>query len=100
VLYNWMDRASMSISKVGRPFKAIKEMHFATIHALIDVCSKTRSFVADLSTSTSMCFSKNPFSIFTSKIVSNHLPPYRQHCQGLPKPWVPSWFWNHIWRFL
>jgi hypothetical protein len=27
MLYNWTDRASMSISKDGRPFKAIKEMH-------------------------------------------------------------------------
>jgi hypothetical protein len=31
VLYDWIDRTSMSISKVGRPFKAIKEMHLANV---------------------------------------------------------------------
>ncbi len=68
MLYNWMDKASMSLSKAGRPFRATKEMHLAIIQALIDVCSKTRSYVADLFTSTCMCFSsKNSFTIFASK---------------------------------
>lgn len=31
VLYNWMNRASMSISKAGMPFKAAKEMHLVMI---------------------------------------------------------------------
>jgi hypothetical protein len=57
MLYNWMNRASMFISKANRPFKAIKEMHFATIYALIDVYSKTRSSVVDLYASTCMCLS-------------------------------------------
>lgn len=48
VLCNWMNRASMSISKVGMPFKAAKEMNLVTIYALIDVYSKTRSCVANL----------------------------------------------------
>jgi hypothetical protein len=43
-----MDKACMSIYKVSRPFKAIKEMHLSTIQALIDVCSKIGSFVANL----------------------------------------------------
>jgi hypothetical protein len=37
----------MSISNVNKPFKAVKEMHIATIQALIDVYSKIGSFVAD-----------------------------------------------------
>jgi hypothetical protein len=76
VLYNWMDRASMSISTADRPFRAAKEMHPFTIQDLIDVCSKTKSFVADLSASIGMCsFSKKSFTIFASKFVSNHLSP-------------------------
>jgi hypothetical protein len=52
----------MFISKVGRPSKAAKEMHLAIIQALINVCSKTRSFVADLFISIGMCLSsKNSF---------------------------------------
>jgi hypothetical protein len=43
----------MFISKANRPFRATKEMHLSTIHALIYVCSKTRYFVTDLFTS--MC---------------------------------------------
>jgi hypothetical protein len=44
----------------------------------------------DLSTSTSMCLSlKKSFSIFASKIMSNHLSPCGQHYQGLPKLWAP-----------
>ncbi len=31
MLYNWTNRASMSISKVGRPFRVAKEMDLATI---------------------------------------------------------------------
>jgi hypothetical protein len=31
VLYNWTDKASISISKVGIPFNDVKEMHLATI---------------------------------------------------------------------
>jgi len=31
MLYNWTNRASMSISKVGRPFRVAKEMDPATI---------------------------------------------------------------------
>jgi len=90
VLYNWTSRASMSISKVSMPFKALKEIHFVIVQALIDVCSKTTSSIADLSTSTSMCpSSRNSFSIFASNIVSNHLSPCKQHCQGMPKPWAP-----------
>jgi hypothetical protein len=48
MLYNWMDRVSMSISKVDRPFMATKEMHPSTIQALINVCSKIGSFIMDL----------------------------------------------------
>jgi hypothetical protein len=90
VLHNWIDRASMSISKVRRPFRAAKEMHLVTIQVLIDIYSRTRSYVVDLSTSLGMCLSsKNPSSISMSIFLSNHLSPYMQHCQGLPKPWVP-----------
>jgi len=45
----------MSISKVNRPFRVAKEMHLATIQALIDIYSKTRSYVANLSTTSCMC---------------------------------------------
>ncbi len=31
MLYNWTDRASMFISKVGKPFKVANEMHPITI---------------------------------------------------------------------
>jgi hypothetical protein len=55
VLYNWTSRASMSISKVDMPFKVAKEVHFVIVQALIDVCSKIKSSIADLFTSTSMC---------------------------------------------
>jgi hypothetical protein len=65
-------------------------MHLAIVQALIDIYSKTGSSVTDLSTSTGMCLSlKNSFSIFASKIMSNHLSPCEQHYQGLPKPWAP-----------
>jgi hypothetical protein len=51
---------------------------------------KTGSLVANLSTSIGMCsFSKNSFIIFTSNFLFDHLSPYRQHNQGLPKPWAP-----------
>jgi len=71
-----MDKTSMSISKASRPFRVAKEMHPPTILALIDVYSKTKSFVADLSTSTCMCsFSKISFTIPTSKKNSDHLSP-------------------------
>jgi sensor histidine kinase YesM len=84
VLYNWMDKVAMSISKANRLFRVAKEMHPPTILALIDVYSKTRSFVADLSTSTCLCsFSKISFIIPTSKKLSNHLSPYKS------KPWAP-----------
>jgi hypothetical protein len=87
MLYNWMDRASMFIFKAGRPFKVAKEMHLAIVHALIDVCSKIKSFVANLSTSTSMCFSsRNSFIISASKFLFDHFSPCRKHYQGLPKP--------------
>jgi hypothetical protein len=78
----------MFISKAGRPPKVAKEMHPSIIHALIDVCSKTRSSIMDLSASTGMCsFSKNSFIISTSNFLYNHISP--QHYQGLPKPWAP-----------
>jgi hypothetical protein len=68
----------------------MKKMYLVIIQALINVCSKIRSFVVDLSTSTGMCpSSKNSFSIFASKFLSNHLSPCEQHYQGLPKPWAP-----------
>jgi hypothetical protein len=69
----------------------VKEMHPFIVQALINICSKIGSFVVDLFTSTNMCltFSKKSFTISTSKNLSNHLSPYRQHSQGLPKPWVP-----------
>jgi hypothetical protein len=81
VLYNWTDKVSMSISKASRPFKVPKEMYPSTIQALINVCSKIKSFVADLSTSTHICY--------FSKKLSYHISPYRQHSQGLSKPWAP-----------
>jgi hypothetical protein len=85
-----MDKVCMFIYKVSRPFKVVKEMHLSTIQALINVCSKTRSLVANLSTSIGMCsFSKTSFIISTSKNLFDHLSPYRQHNQGLPKPWAP-----------
>ncbi len=66
VLYNWMDRAFMFISKVDKPFKAANGLHHATIQALINVCSKTQSSVVDFA-SIGMCFSsKNSFIIFAS----------------------------------
>jgi hypothetical protein len=90
VLYNWMDKVSMFIFKVGRPFKGAKEMHPSIVQALINVCSKTWSFVANLFASTNTCsFFKNSFTISTSKKLSNHFSPCRQHSQDLPKPWVP-----------
>ncbi len=90
MLYNWIERASMFISKANKLFKATKKMHLSIFQALINVCSKTRSFVVNLSPSTSMCsFSKNSFTIFASKILFDHLSPYKQHNQGLPKPWAP-----------
>jgi hypothetical protein len=50
----------MSISKVDRPFRVVKEMHLAIVQVLIDVYSKIGSSIADLFASTSMCpFSKN-----------------------------------------
>jgi hypothetical protein len=69
VLYNWMDRAFMCISKVDKPFKAANGLHHATIQALIDVCSKTQSSVVDFSASIGICFSsKNSFIIFASNL--------------------------------
>jgi hypothetical protein len=80
VLYNWMNRASMSISKVDKPFLALKEMHFSTIQTLIDVYSKTRSSIMDLFASTCMCsFSKKSFTISAFKKKIDHLSPYMQH---------------------
>jgi hypothetical protein len=55
VLYNWMDRAFMSLSKAGGPFRAANEMHLVTVRTLINVYSKTRSYVADLFISIGMC---------------------------------------------
>jgi hypothetical protein len=76
-----MDKASMFISKVGRPFKVIKEMHLALYRLWPMFASREDLFVADLSTSTSMCYSlKNSFIIFTSNFFSNHLSPCRQQC--------------------
>jgi hypothetical protein len=40
MLHNWTDRASMSIFKVGKPFRATKEMHLAIVQALIMYCKK------------------------------------------------------------
>ncbi len=57
VLYYWTDRAFMFISKANNPFGTTKEMHHVIVHALINVCSKIGSSIADLSTSTSMCYS-------------------------------------------
>jgi hypothetical protein len=57
---------------------------------MIDVCSKKGSFVMDLSASTSMySFSRNSFTISSSKKHFGHLSPYKQHSQALPKPWAP-----------
>jgi hypothetical protein len=82
-----MDRASMFISKAGKPFKVAKEMHLVIVQALIDVCSKIKSFIADLFASTSMCFSsKKSFTISASKFLFDHFSPCRKHYQGLPKP--------------
>jgi hypothetical protein len=70
-----MSKASMFVSKVGRPFRATKEMHLAIIQALINVYSKIGFFVANLSASIGMCLSsKKSFSSSPSKVVSNHLP--------------------------
>jgi hypothetical protein len=80
-LCNWMDRASMSISKVDKCLRATKEMYLAIDQALIDVYFKTRSSIAILSASTCMCPSlKNSFIIFASIFLSNHLSPCRQLC--------------------
>jgi hypothetical protein len=79
VLYNWIDRAFMFISKGIRPFKVAKEMHLIIIQALIDLCSKIGSFIVDLSASTCMCFfSKNSIIISASKFLSDHLSLYMQ----------------------
>ncbi len=56
-MYNWTNKASMSISKANWPFKATKEMHFAIVQALIDVYSKIISSIMDLFASTCMCLS-------------------------------------------
>ncbi len=49
VLYNYTDASSMSKSKNGKPFRAAKEIHHVTLQALIEVCSQSKSLVADLS---------------------------------------------------
>ncbi len=80
MLYNRTDKVSTFISKVNVPFKARKEMHPSNFQALIDVCSKIGSSIADLSVFTSMCsFFKKSFTIFTSKKFSNHFSPCKQH---------------------
>jgi hypothetical protein len=84
VLCNWMDKASMFVSKADKPFEAIKEMHPSTIQALINVCSKIGSSIMDLFASTNMCSSKTSFTIFESKNLFDHFSPYKQHCQSLP----------------
>jgi hypothetical protein len=84
-----MDKAFMSISKVGKPFKVVKEMHLTIIQALINFYFKIGSYVVNLFASTSTCSSsKNSFTIFSSKNLFDHLSPCRQHCQGMPKPWA------------
>jgi hypothetical protein len=50
VLYNWMNRASMSISKSGILFKASKKMHLGMVQASINVYSKIAYCVIDLPT--------------------------------------------------
>ncbi len=102
-MYNWIYGAFMSISKAGIPFKVAKEMHPSIIQALINVCSKTRSSIMDLSASIGMCsFSKNSFIISTSIFLYNHLSPYRQHILSGPTKALgaTSWIWSWIWRFL
>ncbi len=74
VLYNWMDRASMSLSKAGGPFKASKEMHLVMVQTLINVYSKTGSYVANLFISIGMC----PSSRNCFQSLHRHLSPCRQ----------------------
>ncbi len=93
MLYNWTNRASMSISKADRPFRVAKEMHIGIVQALIDVCSKVGSFIVDLSTSKNMCFSsKNSQSLHQKKsltifhLVGNNFKAYqslRRHIMAL-----------------
>lgn len=54
VLYNWTDMSSLSMSKTRKPFRASREFHPLTFHVFIEVCSRVRSFIVDLSTSTSL----------------------------------------------
>ncbi len=71
-----VDMPSMMMSKVGKPFWVVKEMHSFMLQALIEVCSKVDSFVTDLSASIglhpsfliskSLAFLIVPFFILTS----------------------------------
>jgi hypothetical protein len=76
VLYNWMDRDSMSISKPVNPLRLQRKCILLLF--LINVYSKIGPFVANLFASTCMCSSsKNSFTVFASKKLSNHLSPCR-----------------------
>ncbi len=51
VIYNWIDISSICMSKTRKPFQTTKEFHPLTLQALIEVCFKVGSFVANLSIS-------------------------------------------------
>lgn len=60
VLYNGMNMSSVCTSKPRKPFWATKEFHLLTFQALIEVCTRTWSFVVHLYASTSLLLLLSP----------------------------------------
>jgi hypothetical protein len=51
----------MTLSRSRKPFHVAKDLHPLTLEALIGTCSKSRSFVIDFATSTSIYILNLPF---------------------------------------
>jgi hypothetical protein len=47
VFYNWTEMSWMSMSRIKKPFQVVREFHPLTFQALLEVCSKVRSFVVN-----------------------------------------------------
>lgn len=65
IFYNYTNLTLMTMSKVGHPLKAVKEMHTLTLQAFIHACFVSSVLVVDLNCGT--C--QNNFSFFVTSNV-------------------------------
>ncbi len=70
IVYNFTNFTLMTMSKIGHPFRTVKEMHTLTLQALIHACFASSALVVDLNYGT--CQNNSSFFV-TSNVLKKIL---------------------------